>query len=45
MNITVYGAGAIGGIAGAKVALAGHDITFVDKVPEHVELITGRGCW
>ena len=43
MNITVYGAGAIGGIAGAKVALAGHDVTFVDKVPEHVELINREG--
>ena len=43
MNITVYGAGAIGGIAGAKVALAGHDVTFVDKVPEHVDLINRQG--
>ena len=43
MNITVYGAGAIGGITGAKVALAGHDVTFVDKVPEHVDLINRQG--
>ena len=43
MNITVYGAGAIGGIAGAKVAMAGHDVTFVDKVPEHVDLINREG--
>ena len=43
MNITVYGAGAIGGIAGAKVALAGHVVTFVDKVPEHVDLINREG--
>ncbi len=43
MNITVYGAGAIGGIAGARVALAGHDVTFVDKVPEHVDLINREG--
>ena len=43
MNITVYGAGAIGGITGAKVAMAGHNVTFVDKVPEHVELINRDG--
>ncbi len=43
MNITIYGAGAIGGITGAKVALAGHEVTFVDKVPEHVELINREG--
>ncbi len=43
MNITVYGAGAIGGIAGARVALAGHDVTFVDKAQEHVDAINRRG--
>ena len=43
MDITVYGAGAIGGIAGAKVALAGHGVTFVDRVPEHVDLINRQG--
>ena len=43
MNITVYGAGAIGGITGAKVAMAGHSVTFVDKVPEHVEQINREG--
>ena len=43
MDITVYGAGAIGGIAGAKVAMAGHRVTFVDKVPEHVEIINREG--
>ena len=43
MKITVYGAGAIGGIAGARVALAGHDVTFVDKVPEHVDIINREG--
>lgn len=43
MSITVYGAGAIGGIAGARVALAGEDVTFVDKVSEHVERINQEG--
>ena len=43
MNITIYGAGAIGGITGAKVAMAGHDVTFVDKVAEHVDLINRQG--
>ena len=43
MKITVYGAGAIGGITGAKVAMAGYDVTFVDKVPEHVDAINREG--
>ena len=43
MDITVYGAGAIGGIAGAKVALAGYKVTFIDKVPEHVDTINREG--
>ena len=43
MNITIYGAGAIGGITGARVALAGHDVTFVDKVQEHVDVINREG--
>jgi 2-dehydropantoate 2-reductase len=43
MAITVYGAGAIGGLAGAYLAKAGHDVLLVDKVPEHVEAINRDG--
>jgi 2-dehydropantoate 2-reductase len=43
MAITVYGAGAIGGLAGAYLAKAGHDVLLVDKVREHVEAINRDG--
>jgi ketopantoate reductase len=36
MSITIYGAGAIGGLVGACMARAGEDVLLVDKVPEHV---------
>ncbi|MDB5511846.1 MAG: 2-dehydropantoate 2-reductase [Enterovirga sp.] len=38
-RILVWGAGAIGGTVGAFLKRAGHDITFVDVVPEHVAAI------
>jgi 2-dehydropantoate 2-reductase len=38
-GILVWGAGAIGGTAGAYLKRAGHDITFVDIVPDHVAAI------
>jgi 2-dehydropantoate 2-reductase len=41
--ILIWGAGAIGGTAGAYLKRAGHDITFVDIVPEHVTAIRGPG--
>jgi 2-polyprenyl-6-methoxyphenol hydroxylase-like FAD-dependent oxidoreductase len=37
MSITIYGAGAIGGLVGACMARAGKDVLLVDKVPEHVQ--------
>jgi 2-dehydropantoate 2-reductase len=37
--ILIWGAGAIGGSAGAWLKRAGHDVTFVDIVPEHVAAI------
>ena len=37
MKITIYGAGAIGGLVGAYMVRAGEDVLFVDKVTEHVE--------
>lgn len=43
MRTLIWGAGAIGGTLGAWLARAGHDITLVDAVPEHVEAITHQG--
>jgi len=42
-RILVWGAGAIGGTVGAYLVRAGHDVTFVDVVPDHVAAITGSG--
>ncbi|MFL5519880.1 MAG: ketopantoate reductase family protein [Gemmatimonadales bacterium] len=39
----VWGAGAIGGTLGAFLARAGHDMTLVDTVAEHVAAINGAG--
>jgi 2-dehydropantoate 2-reductase len=41
--ITVYGAGAIGGITGAALARAGHDVLLVDRFDEHVDAINRDG--
>lgn len=43
MKITIVGAGAIGGTMGAYLARAGHEITFVDAVADHVRAINDRG--
>lgn len=42
-RILVWGAGAIGGTVGAYLVRAGHDVTFVDVVPEHVAAMRGPG--
>ena len=42
-RILIWGAGAIGGSVGAWLKRAGHDITFVDVVPEHVAAIRTIG--
>ena len=42
-RILIWGAGAIGGSVGAWLKRAGHDITFVDVVSEHVAAISGPG--
>ena len=42
MKITVFGAGAIGGFMGAKLALAGQDVTLVARGP-HLEAMRQRG--
>ena len=39
----VWGAGAIGGTMGAYLARAGHDVTLVDIVAEHVAAISRSG--
>lgn len=41
--ILIWGAGAIGGTIGAYLARAGHDVTFVDVVADHVAEIRDRG--
>ncbi len=43
MRFLIWGAGAIGGTMGACLARAGHDITFVDSVAEHVAAIHRAG--
>ena len=43
MRCLVWGAGAIGGTLGAYHARAGHDVTLVDNVPEHVDAINRAG--
>src|SRR5690348_3430947 len=43
MKLTVVGAGAIGGVCGAYLIKAGHDVTFVDVVEEHVRIINDHG--
>src|SRR5262249_42699072 len=43
MRFLVWGAGAIGGTMGACLARAGHDVTLVDTVVEHVDAIDRSG--
>lgn len=42
-RILIWGAGAIGGTAGAYLKRAGHDISFVDVVEDHVKAIRTTG--
>jgi len=43
MKVCVVGAGAIGGILGGKLALAGESVSFVEKSPAHREAINKNG--
>lgn len=43
MRFLIWGAGAIGGTLGAYLARAGHDVTFVDTVAEHVDAMNSSG--
>ena len=42
-KIVIVGAGAVGGYAGAHMAQAGEDVTFIDPWPEHVEHMRKHG--
>ena len=41
--ILIWGAGAIGGTLGAAFLRAGHEVVFVDNVPDHVAAINAGG--
>ncbi|WP_373356285.1 ketopantoate reductase family protein [Pseudoroseicyclus sp. CXY001] len=43
MKFTIIGSGAIGGLAGAWMAEAGHDVTLVDRWEEHVAAMKAAG--
>ena len=42
-KIAIVGTGAVGGYAGAHMAQAGEDVTFIDPWPEHVETMKAKG--
>jgi 2-dehydropantoate 2-reductase len=42
-RIAIIGTGAVGGYAGAHMAQAGEDVTFVDMWPENVEAMRAQG--
>ena len=43
MRTAILGAGAMGSVFGAHLALAGHDVTLVDVWQEHMEAVAGTG--
>jgi 2-dehydropantoate 2-reductase len=43
MRVTIMGAGAIGGLAGAYMTRAGHDVVLVDRWKEHVDALASGG--
>ena len=43
VKIAIMGTGAVGGYAGAHMAHAGEDVTFLDPWPEHVERMRAHG--
>jgi 2-dehydropantoate 2-reductase len=53
MTVTIIGAGAIGGVTGASLARAGHDVLLVDQAADHVTamnlggltVVTPDGPW
>jgi 2-dehydropantoate 2-reductase len=53
MAVTIVGAGAIGGVTGASLTRAGHDVLLVDQAADHVAamnagglaIVTPEGVW
>lgn len=45
MKITIVGAGAIGGLAGAYMTRAGHDVTLTDRWEDHVDAMRSKGLF
>ena len=45
MNITIIGSGAIGGLAGAYMTRAGHEVLLVDRWQEHVDAMNAKGLY
>lgn len=45
MKITIIGAGAIGGLAGAYMTKTGHDVLLVDRWTEHVAALNTKGLY
>lgn len=45
MKVTIIGAGAIGGLAGAYMSRAGFDVTLVDRWLDHIEAIQQKGLY
>jgi len=43
MQVTIIGAGAIGGLAGAYMSQAGHEVLLVDRWAEHVAALNSQG--
>lgn len=43
MTVTIIGAGAIGGVTGAALARAGHDVLLVDQAADHVAAVNAGG--
>ena len=43
MRFIMCGAGAIGGVIGAQLAKAGHEVLFIEKLPEHLSAIEANG--
>jgi 2-dehydropantoate 2-reductase len=43
MAVTIVGAGAIGGVTGASLTRAGHDVLLVDQAADHVSAMNERG--
>lgn len=45
MKITIVGSGAIGGLAGAHMTRAGHDVLLVDRWTDHVDVMNAKGLY